>query len=396
MDNNFPPDPNPGDDTTTERKERQPGLFSRWTSALLRMGLGESLLRAGTNILSVAAILIVIWLVQMFYRQGAFTSGDAAAQAAGPTEAAPTSAAPLPASASSISITRLAQIHTVIPSRPRQDVTTYIVVAGDTVSGIAEKFGLQPKTIFAANYDLLQDDPHYLQPDQKLRILPVDGVYWQYLGGITFGSWADYFKVKPEDILNYAPNHIETASIADPANANIPNGTWLIVPGGEYQYHTPGQVPLGITRSNPASAQVGGPGACPAIDGGAVGTGVFIYPTAKHTLSGFDYSTKTNHLGIDLAGNLGDNVMATDGGVIVYAGWNDYGYGNMIMIDHGTGFQSLYGHLSQIFVSCGQSVTQGQTIGAVGSTGHSSGPHLHFEVRTMSSVINPWDVLPPP
>lgn len=396
MDNKFPVDPNLGDEASTERKERQPGLFSRWTSALLRMGLGESLLRASTNILSVAAILIVIWLVQMFYRQGAFNAGDAAAQAAGPTEAAPTSSAPLPDSASSISITRLAQIHTVIPSRPRQDVTTYIVVAGDTVSGIAEKFGLEPKTIFAANYDLLQDNPHYLQPDQKLRILPVDGVYWQYLGGISFGSWADYFKVKPEVILNYAPNHIETAAIADPVNANIPNGTWLIVPGGEYQYHTPGQVPLGITRSSPASAQVGGPGSCPAIDGGAVGIGVFVYPTAKHTLSGFDYSTKTNHLGIDLAGNLGDNVMATDGGVVVYAGWNDYGYGNLIMIDHGTGYQSLYGHLSQLFVSCGQSVTQGQTIGAVGSTGRSSGPHLHFEVRTASSVINPWDVLPPP
>jgi len=396
MDNNFPLDPKSGDDNTTERKERQPGLFSRWTSVLLRMGLGEALLRASTNILSVAAILIVIWLVQMFYRQGAFNLGAAAAEAAGPTEAVSASSAPLPANdASSISISRLAQIHTVIPSRPRQDITQYTVQAGDTVIGIAEKFGLQPKTIFAANYALLQDNPHYLQPDQKLQILPVDGLIWDWQGGIPFGSWADYFKVKPEDIINYPPNHIEAATVGDPANANIPKGTWLIVPGGEYQYHTPGQ-PLGITRSNPASAQVGGAGACPAIDGGAVGTGAFVYPTAKHVLSGFDYSTKTNHLGIDLMGNLGDNVMSTDGGVVVYAGWNEYGYGSLIMIDHGTGYQSLYGHLSQIFVSCGQSVNQGQTIGAVGSTGQSSGPHLHFEVRTMSSVINPWDVLPPP
>ncbi len=127
-----------------------------------------------------------------------------------------------------------------------------------------------------------------------------------------------------------------------------------------------------------------------------MGTGTFVFPTDRHYLSGFDYSTKTNHLGIDLAGNMGDNVYAADGGVVVYAGANSYGYGNMIMIDHGTGFQTLYAHLSAIFVQCGYNVTQGQVIGSIGSTGHSSGPHLHFEVRTASAVINPWDVLPPP
>ena len=395
MDNNFPLDPKSGDDNTTERKERQPGLFSRWTTALLGMGLGESLLRASTNILSVIAILIVIGLVQMFTRQGAFNVGGTAAQAAGPTEAAvATESAPLPTDLGSISISRLAQIHTMIPSRPRQDITQYTVQAGDTIIGIADKFGLQPKTIFAANYDLLQDNPHYLQPNQVLRILPVDGVYWEYLGGIPFSGWADYFKVKPEDILNYPANHIEAATVGDPANANIPKGTWLIVPGGEYQYHVPGQVPLGITRSNPASAQVGGLGACPAITGGAIGWDTFVYPTAKHTLSGFDYSTKTNHLGIDLAGNLGDNVMATDNGVVVYAGWNDYGYGNMIMIDHGNGYQTLYAHLSVINVRCGASVYQGSVIGAAGSTGNSTGPHLHFETRFMGGFLNPHYVLP--
>ena len=68
----------------------------------------------------------------------------------------------------------------------------------------------------------------------------------------------------------------------------------------------------------------------------------------------------------------------------------------MVMIDHGTGFQSLYAHMSQIFVSCGENVAQGQVIGAIGSTGHSSGPHLHFEIRTPSTVVNPWNLLPPP
>jgi murein DD-endopeptidase MepM/ murein hydrolase activator NlpD len=264
------------------------------------------------------------------------------------------------------------------------------------VSGIADRYGLQPKTIFAANYDLLQDDPHLLQPGQALKILPVDGVIWQWLGGIPFSQWAAYFKVQPQDILNYSANHLDPAAIADPSNPNIKIGTYLVVPGGFYQFHTPGGLPLGITRSSPASAQVGGAGSCPAVAGGAVGYGTFVFPTSRHYLSGFDYSTKTNHLGIDLAAELGDPIYAADGGVVVYAGANSYGYGNMIMIDHGTGFQSLYAHLSQIFVGCGDNVTQGQTIGAAGMTGHASGAHLHFEVRTLSNVINPWDVLPAP
>jgi len=226
--------------------------------------------------------------------------------------------------------------------------------------------------------------------------LPTDGVYWEWLGGISFGAWADYFEVKPEDIINNPANNLDIKQFPDPANANIKTGTWLVIPGGKYEYHTPGALPLGITRSNPASAQVGGAGSCPAVDGGAVGTGAFIFPTDRHYLSGFDYNEKSNHRGIDLAGNAGDNIYAADGGVIVYSGNNSYGYGNMVMIDHGTGFQSLYAHMSQIFVSCGESVGQSAVIGSVGSTGRSSGPHLHFEIRTSSTVVNPWNLLPAP
>jgi murein DD-endopeptidase MepM/ murein hydrolase activator NlpD len=360
------------------------------------MGLGESLLRASTNILSVIAILVVIWLVQAFYRQGAFNVGASAAQAGPTEEMVAATPVPPPADPSALGISRLAQIHTIIQSRPRKDIESYTVQAGDTVSGIAEKYGLQPATIFAANFDVLQDDPHSLRPNQVLRILPVDGVYWEWQGGIPFGQWAEYFKVKPEDIINYPANNIDPSTVGDFANANVQTGTFLIVPNGVYQYHTPGGMPLGVTRDTPASAQVAGPGSCAPFSGGAVGYGTFVYPTDKHVLSGFDYSTKTNHLGIDLMGLEGANVYAADGGVVVYAGWNNYGYGNMVMIDHGTGFQSLYAHLSNWFVNCGDNVTQSQVIGAVGTTGNSSGPHLHFEVRTASVVINPWDVLPAP
>ncbi len=364
--------------------------------SLLQMGLGELLVRAATNFFSVAAIVVVIWLARSYLHQPA--SVQPGVHAASPTLVAPKPAAALsfPIDLSSFGISRQADLHTNLPERPREDIITYTVQKGDTVSDIADKFGLQPKTIFAANYGILEDDPENLRPNQQLKILPVDGVYWEWLGGIPFGQWAAYFKVKPEDIINYPANHLDPKAFPDPQNANIKVNTFLIVPGGQYQYHTPGQLPLGITRSNPASAQVGGSGACPPISGGAIGTGTFVYPTDRHYLSGFDYSTKTNHLGIDLAAELGDNIYAADGGVVVYAGANSYGYGNMIMIDHGTGFQTLYAHLSAIFVQCGYNVTQGQVIGAAGATGHASGPHLHFEVRTSSAVINPWDVLPAP
>jgi murein DD-endopeptidase MepM/ murein hydrolase activator NlpD len=382
-------------DSTIETPE-QAGIIAHMMQNILQMGLGELLVRATTNVFSVAAIVIVIWLAQAYFRQPVTRSQGNGPIAPTVLPVRPPSEAVVVQDLAAVGIPRQANLHTNVPERPRQDIITYTVQKGDTVSGIADKFGLQPKTIFAANYDILQDDPHNLLPDQQLRILPVDGVYWEWLGGIPFSQWADYFKVKPEDIINYPANHLDAKVVGDLKNPNIKTNIFLVIPGGEYQYHTPGQLPLGITRSNPASAQVGGAGACPAINGGAIGTGTFVYPTDRHYLSGFDYSTKTNHLGIDLAANMGDNIYAADGGVVVYAGANSYGYGNMIMIDHGTGFQTLYAHLSAIFVQCGFNVTQGQTIGSAGATGHASGPHLHFEVRTATAVINPWDVLPAP
>ena len=90
----------------------------------------------------------------------------------------------------------------------------------------------------------------------------------------------------------------------------------------------------------------------------------------------------------------GDNVYASDSGVVVYSGGISGGYGNMIMIDHGNGYQTLYAHLSAVSVRCGSSVYQGSVIGSAGSTGNSTGPHLHFEVRFMGGFLNPHYVLP--
>jgi LysM repeat protein len=398
MQNDFSED-TPTPDKNAERSaapasSRRSGFFMRWLISLVQMGLGESLLRVGTNLFSIIAIGIVILLVQIFYRQSNPLSETDAANV---PAAAPASAnmSPLPRQDDLfVGISRAAQLHTNVPSRPRQELMTYTVQDGDTVFGISEKFNLQPETILWGNFDTLYDDPHSLKAGQELNILPVDGVYWEWLGGIPFGEWAKFYGVAAADIINLPGNHLDPNVVGDYENANIKPGTWLIIPGGKKEFSSWG-APLGVTRENPASARVLGDGACDPVSGGAIGYGSFIYPTNKHYLSGFDYSEKTNHRGIDLAGAEGEGVYASDAGVIVYSGWNNYGYGNMIMIDHGNGFQTLYAHLSAIYRGCGQSVGQGETIGAVGSTGRSSGPHLHFEI--MAGVkVNPWDYLPPP
>ena len=381
----------------SKKNDETPGLFRRLLDTLVGIGLGESLLRAGTTILSVSLLVVVVWLLRIFYAQGAKpVQASANALQTVPTLPVEGAAVVQPVSMEAFwGIPRLAQVHTTIPSRPRQDVEKYTVLQGDTIFGIAEKFGLKPETVLWGNYYVLLDDPHALQPGQVLNILPVDGTYHEWQQGEGLNGIATYYGVKPEDIINYPANHLDPATIGDFTNPNIEPGTWLVIPGGRREFIS-WSAPLGVTRENPASARVLGPGACDPVSGGAIGYGAFIWPSNKHYLSGFDYTPGANHWGIDIAGNEGEAVYATDAGVIVYAGWNNYGYGNMIMVDHGNNYQSLYGHLSGINVTCGQSVGQGELIGAIGTTGHSSGPHLHFEIRSLSSFVNPHDVLPPP
>jgi murein DD-endopeptidase MepM/ murein hydrolase activator NlpD len=399
MQNNFNEQtPNSAElDKNKKQASRKPSLITRSINNLVQMGLGESLLRVGTNLFSIVAIMVVIVLAQAYYRQTPNPLSVNSGQDSGAAPTAVMNINSIPALDIPIisGIARAAQLHTNVPSRPRQELSMYTVQDGDTVFGIAEKFGLQPETILFGNYTTLVDDPHSLKPGQELVILPVDGVYWEWLGGIPFGEWAKFYHVTPTDIIEFPGNHIDPKTVGDFENANIKTGTWLIIPGGSREFTT-WYAPVGVTRENPSTARVMGQGACEAISGGAVGYGTYVYPTNKHFLSGFDYSEKTNHRGIDLAGSEGEGVYATDAGVIVYSGWNDYGYGNMIMIDHGNGFQSLYAHLSAIYRGCGQSVGQGEGIGAVGTTGRSSGPHLHFELMTSTWKVNPWDYLPPP
>jgi LysM repeat protein len=374
------------------------GIFAQLVDLLIGIGLGESMLRVGTTILSVAMLGGAIWLLQSFYSQSAEAGGQVDVAVTEPAIGVEGIASvPQQDLNTFYGIPRIAQPFTTIPTRPRQELVKYVVEEGDTVFGIAEKFGLKPETVLWGNYGVLLDSPHALKPGQELTILPVDGVYWQWVASNKGGlpAFADYFGVQAEDILNLPANHLDLATVGDINNPNIQDGTWLVIPGGKRDFIS-WSAPLGVTRENPAYARVLGPGACDAVSGGAVGYGTFIWPSNKHYLSGFDYSPGANHYGIDIAGDTGEGVYATDAGVIVYAGWNNYGYGNMVLVDHGGGFQSLYAHLSAFNVGCGQSVGQGDVIGAIGSTGNSTGSHLHFEIMSSTYKINPWDVLPPP
>ena len=378
----------------------QESRFSMILGGLSRLGIADSVLRIGTHVLFIALALLVVWVMRAYYlrSQDPEPTSPAAQAAVMPT---PTPTFELPdlppfsiAEASyQIGIPRLAQVHTTIPTRPRTEVVTYIVKSGDTVFSIAEQFGLKPETILWGNYFTLADNPNALTEGQELNILPVNGTYHRWSAGEGLNGVAQGYSVTPEEIINWEGNNLNLESLGDFANPNIEPGTFLVVPGGSRDFVT-WSAPR-ITRSNPGVAKYIGPGACGTILDGAVGSGAFIWPSAAHFLSGFDYSPSTNHFAIDIDGDLGEPMWAMDSGVIVYAGWNNFGYGNMVVIDHGNGWQTAYAHMQVITVGCGQSVFQGTPIGTIGSTGKSSGPHIHLEMlHDTYGKVNPWDFLP--
>jgi len=369
---------------------------------LSHAGLGGTVYRLGTALLTIALILLAVVGMRLFYlrfQQTAISPPSEAALAAEaptPTPTAIPAVMPvfaLDSSAYKYGIYRLALLHTTIPSRPRTEITTYTVQTGDTIFGIAEMFGLKPETILWGNYYTLTDDPHKLQPGVVLNIMPSDGTYHRWSAGEGLNGVAHGYDVTPDVIVNWPGNQLDPVTLGDYSHPNIEPSTMLFVPGGHREFVT-WSAPR-ISRNNPGVAKILGPGSCGTIVDGAVGTGAFIWPANNHTLSGYEYSPSTNHFGIDIRGALGDPVYAADNGVVVYAGWNDWGYGNVVVIDHDGGWQTLYAHLSSFNVGCGYSVYQGDMIGAFGSTGNSSGPHLHFEMLNESyGKVNPWNFLP--
>ncbi len=283
------------------------------------------------------------------------------------------------------SIYRRTNPHTIIPTQARTESVKYVVQKGDSVFSIANSYKLKPETVLWANYEQLDDNPNMLSVDMELLIPPVDGVIYTWKANDTVESVAAAYQVTPDKILSWPTNKL------DLTNPAIEPGTEIIIPDG-WRENRQWLVPTIWAANSGASRNISGPGACELPSMTAFGTGAFIWPTSNHYLSGNDYWS--GHLGIDIAAATGAPVVATDSGLVVYAGSIGGGYGLMVMIDHGNGYHTLYAHLSTINTSCGSNVYQGSLIGLAGSTGNSTGPHLHFEVRYQGGFINPWYVLP--
>lgn len=282
-------------------------------------------------------------------------------------------------------IERQANPHTVIPTGGRSEATTYIVQPGDSVFSIATFYDLKPETVLWANYDQLDDNPNMLSIDMDLIIPPSDGIYYTWGKNDQIEQVASKYFVTPEQILAWPDNKI------DLTNPVITAGTKIMIPDG-WRENQQWLVPTVWAANSGASRSISGPGACDLPGMSAFGSGSFVWPTGNTYLSGNDYWS--GHLGIDIAAATGAPVVAADSGMVVYAGSIGGGYGLMVMIDHGNGYHTLYGHLSSINTSCGSNIYQGQLLGLAGSTGNSTGPHLHFEVRYLGGFIDPWYVLP--
>ena len=181
--------------------------------------------------------------------------------------------------------------------------------------------------------------------------------------GDTLQSIADKYHADAQTIADFPNNGLQES-------LDIKVGQILIIPNG---YTDDSQMPI-----------------LPPI---AHGTGQFAWPTVGGRITQYAYYWHPGS--IDIAVPLGTSINAADDGTVVYAGWDKTGYGNTVLISHGDGLTSRYGHLSKITVVVGQGIHRGGSVGLSGSTGHSTGPHLHFEVRRNGAPVDPMTLLPP-
>ncbi len=272
---------------------------------------------------------------------------------------------------------------TVIPDRPRTEVIGYTVSDGDTMFGIAERFGLSPETIAWSNDRTIIGN---LRPGREIFVPPVDGVYHRVIGSSTIAEIAaSYGITDPYLVTDSEYNNLFGVA----PDTVLPSGTYIFIPGGQAEQiaWTPVVEREGgdanTSGGNFVSFAPGDPGSCGRVAN--VGGSFWARPIDAYSITrGFT----SWHTGIDLAANPGTPVKAANGGVVIFAGWNNWGYGNTIVLSHGP-FTTVYGHLSSVNVACGQIVSTGQVIGGVGNTGNSSGPHLHFEIRYLDAPQNP-------
>lgn len=262
------------------------------------------------------------------------------------------------------------ELTTLVSEKPRAEVVEYTVTSGDTVSSIAEKFGVTIDTILWAN-DM--DETDRIKPGQVLRILPVTGIVHTVKKGDTIHSIATKYDAEAQALVDFPFNTFtndETFALAVGQTVIVPNG-----------------VKPDVKPVSPASsiARVLTP------DAGVVSaTGQFVWPAAGHISQRFVWY----HKGIDIANKAGGPILAADAGRVIVAGWPDNrGYANRVILDHGNGTQTLYAHLLQVGVAVGQTVNRGDVIGQMGCTGRCSGTHLHFEVLRSGTHLDPLNLL---
>ena len=263
------------------------------------------------------------------------------------------------------------------PVKPRPAVLRYTVQPGDALLLIAQKFDLSPNTIFWANSETLQDNIHLIQTGVELYILPTDGVYHLCDGLMTIADIAAQYGVTAGDILYSEYNQLDQydSSYVPPA------GLRIVVPGGQRQYVT-WQSPIRTgTEGGGVSPEASyHPGACRQTYNGSGGLQQWINPLGV-TPYRVTQTFAPWHPGVDEAADPDTPVYAAETGVVVFAGWHRDGYGELIIIDHGDGWTTYYGHLATRFVGCGDQVSKGQYIGQMGMSGNATGFHLHFEMR---------------
>lgn len=226
------------------------------------------------------------------------------------------------------------------------EISVYVVKKGDNLSTIADLFGVSANTIVWAN-DLKSKT---LREGQELVILPITGVKHTVRSGDTLESIAKKYKADLDDILSY--NRLTSSS-------KIAIGEVVIVPDG-------------VISSAPASIAQGSSNT-------SVSSGYYIRPLK----GGIKSQGIHGYNGIDIAASVGTPIYASADGVVIISRSSGYngGYGLYVAIKHPNGTQTVYGHMSRVDVSVGEKVSQGQIIGAVGNTGRSTGPHIHFEIR---------------
>ncbi|MFO7918086.1 MAG: M23 family metallopeptidase [Anaerolineae bacterium] len=253
----------------------------------------------------------------------------------------------------------------------RTSVFTYTVQEGDSVLGIAQKFNLEGNSILWANEELAKN-ADFLRLGQELNILPVDGVYHTVASGETVESIAKKYEVEPSAITDYAGNDLEPPY-------ELESGNKLIVPGGVKAPEPQQAAPRQATEQRATAPQ-----------DAQKGSGSFAWPMSGRITQKF----WSGHQAIDIGAPRGTAIVAADAGHVVASQNSNVGYGRMLIIDHGNGYETLYAHLNASSVSLGSSVSKGQVIGHCGTTGYSTGPHLHFEIRQNSVRQNPMVHLP--